>query len=399
MPPGGAGTTSAMGADGKLLTSRQRVRMALEHREPDRVPIDLAGSSTTSVAVSTYGPLRAFLGLPPDPVTVLDPVQQLPYVGDDLLVALGVDTRSVHPRRGDVAPPFIEDEGEYWSYHDRWGIKLRMPKESPYYFDRVAFPIGAASVEAVDDYRWPQPITPPPGLREVARDLDFRSEYALVGGSYIGIGGIFEQGWKLLGMEEALMGILTEPGFGARLLDRVTDAYIEGADNYLDEVGDYLDVFMFADDVCTQTGWIVSPELYASLIKPRHRRLFDAVRAKTDAKIFYHSCGAVFDLIPHLIEVGVDIVNPVQVSARGMDTRMLKKAYGSDVVFWGGGVDTQHVLPFGTAEDVRAEVERRIDDLAPGGGFVFAAVHNIQALVPPENIVTAFNTALTYGRY
>jgi len=134
------------------------------------------------------------------------------------------------------------------------------------------------------------------------------------------------------------------------------------------------------------------------MIKPKQRRLLEAIKRKTDARIYYHSCGAVFDLIPDLIDLGFDILNPVQVSARGMDTRRLKEAYGNDIVFW-GGIDTQHVLPFGKPEEVADEVRRRIDDLAPGGGFIFAAVHNIQALVPPENIVAMFETALEYGRY
>ena len=135
---------------------------------------------------------------------------------------------------------------------------------------------------------------------------------------------------------------------------------------------------------------MISPSTYAQLIKPRQRRLFDAIHAKTHAKLIYHGCGAVFELIPHLIEIGVDVLNPVQVSAKGMNSARLKAAYGRDIVFWGGGVDTQRVLPFGTPDDVRAEVLRRVRDFAPGGGFVFAPVHNIQAGVPPANIVAAF---------
>jgi uroporphyrinogen decarboxylase len=135
------------------------------------------------------------------------------------------------------------------------------------------------------------------------------------------------------------------------------------------------------------------------MIKPKQRRLVNAIKKKTNAKLFYHSCGATRDLIPDLIDLGFDILNPVQVSAKGMDTGKLKQDFGRDITFWGGGVDTQHVLPFGKPQDVADEVKRRIDDLAPGGGFVFAAVHNIQALVPPENIVAMFDTALEYGKY
>jgi uroporphyrinogen decarboxylase len=182
-------------------------------------------------------------------------------------------------------------------------------------------------------------------------------------------------------------------------MDRITDIYIESVDRYLEQVGDYIDVFTYWDDVSTQDGWMISPQTYAALVKPRQKRLFEAIRRRTNAKLLYHCCGAAAELYPHLIEIGVDIVNPVQVSARGMDTRQLKERFGRDLVFWGGGVDTQRVLPFGTPQEVRDEVRRRIDDLAPGGGFVFAAVHNIQAFVAPENIVAAFETVLECGGY
>jgi uroporphyrinogen decarboxylase len=219
-----------------------------------------------------------------------------------------------------------------------------------------------------------------------------------VGSAVIG-GGIFEQPARTMGLQNFLMALLTEPKFADRLMEQITDIYIESCDSYLDELGRYLQVFTFWDDVCTQDGWMIRPEIYRTMIKPKQKRLVEAIKKKTDAKLFYHSCGATFDLIPDLIEIGFDILNPVQVSARGMDTKRLKQEFGKDMVFWGGGVDTQRVLPFGKPEEVVEEVKRRIDDLAPGGGFVFAAIHNIQAFVPPENIVAAFDTALTYGAY
>ncbi len=381
------------------MNPRERVLAALNHREPDRVPVDLGGSSTTSIAASTYGQLRDHLALPAEEIAIIDHVQQLAYTSDDLLRRLSVDTRVVHVSPGTIPPPDIVDDGDYFAYFDRWGIKLRMPKETGYYFDRVEFPIKEASLAGLEAYPWPPRIEAPSELRARARSLYEKTDHALVGGSFMGIGGIFEQAWKLVGLEDALMAMLTDRVFAEQLLDAVTDAYIEAATAYLDAVGEYLHVFTFADDICSQDSWIVSPEFYTTLIKPRQRRLFEAVKRKTNAKIFYHSCGAAFDLIPHLIEIGVDIINPVQVSAQGMDTKRLKAAYGRDVVFWGGGVDTQHVLPFGTPQQVADEVRRRIDDLAPGGGFVFAAVHNIQALVPPANVVAAFDTAADYGRY
>jgi len=381
------------------MNPRERVLVALSHREPDRVPVDLGGSSTTSIAASTYGQLRDHLVLPPEEVAIIDYGQQLAYLADDLLERLRVDTRVVHVARGSIRPPEVFDDGDFLAYFDRWGIKCQMPKDNGHYFDRVGFPIKDATVAGLEAYPWPPRIEPPSGLRARARYLHENTDYALIGGSFMGIAGIFEQAWKLVGFEDALMAMFTDRAFAERLLDAVTDAYIETAMGYLDEVGEYLHVFTFADDINTQDGWIVSPEFYVTLIKPRQRRLFEAVKRKTNAKIFYHGCGAVFDLLPHLLEIGVDIINPVQVTAQGMDTKRLKATYGKDVVFWGGGVDTQQVLPFGTPQQVADEVKRRIDDLAPGGGFVFNTVHNIQPLVPPENIVAAFDTAASYGRY
>jgi uroporphyrinogen decarboxylase len=220
----------------------------------------------------------------------------------------------------------------------------------------------------------------------------------LVGSAVIG-GGIFEQPARTMGLEDFFVALVTEPKFSDRMMDQITEIYIESCNNYLEQVGEYLHVFTYWDDVSGQDGWLISPDIYRKVIKPKQRRLLEAIQSKTNAKVYYHSCGAVYDLIPDLIELGFDILNPVQVSAHGMDTKRLKEEYGKDIVFWGGGVDTQRVLPFGEPGEVADEVKRRIDDLAPGGGFVFAAVHNIQALVPPENIVTVFETALGYGKY
>jgi len=274
-----------------------------------------------------------------------------------------------------------------------------MPKEGGLYFDWVEFPIKEPTMQALETYAWPQPDPPEYNirLREQAKHLYENSDYALVGSAVIG-GGIFEQPARTMGLENFLMALINEPEFADRMMDHITEIYIESCNNYLEQVGEYLQVFTYWDDLCGQHGWLIAPDVYRRKIKPKQRRLVEAIKSKTDAKIYYHSCGAVFDLIPDLIELGFDILNPVQVSARGMDTMRLKQAYGKDITFW-GGIDTQHVMPFGKPEEVAEEVKRRIDDLAPGGGFVFANVHNIQAFVPPENIVAAYETALEYGAY
>jgi uroporphyrinogen decarboxylase len=374
--------------------------LALNHQEPDRIPIDLGGSICSSIHRDAYIELKQRLGMDVEEIQMVDYVQQLPYLDEALLQRFGVDFRMVQLPAATAPDLEIFEEGNYYAFIDRWGSKLHMPKEGGLYFDWVDFPVQEATTSALDDYAWPQPDPPEYNaqLREQAKYLYAHTDYALVGSAIIG-GGIFEQPARTMGLENFFVALVKEPAFAECMMDQITEIYIESCDNYLEQVGEYLQVFTYWDDVSGQDGWLISPDIYRTMIKPKQRRLLEAIKRKTDAKVYYHGCGAVYDLIPDLIELGFDILNPVQVSARGMDTKRLKEEYGQDMVFWGGGVDTQHVLPFGRAEEVADEVKRRIDDLAPGGGFVFAAVHNIQALVPPENIVTMFETAIEYGKY
>lgn len=382
------------------MNPRERVLLALNHKEPDRIPIDLGGTIVSSITRRSYIDLKNYLGMPVEEINMLDYIQQLPYVDETLMQRFGVDFRMVQLPAATAPGVIIFEEGDYYAIVDRWGAKLHMPKDGGLYFDWVDFPFTETTLEALERYNWPRPDPQEYNvkLRQQAQYLYENSDYALVGSAIIG-GGIFEQPARVIGLENFLMALVQEPQFADRIMDRITDIYIESCNNYLDELGKYLHVFIYYDDLCGQEGWMIRPDLYRKMIKPKQRRLVEAITRKTGAKLFYHSCGASRDLIPDLIDVGFDIINPVQVSARGMDTRRLKQDFGRDIVFWGGGVDTQHVLPFGKPADVVDEVKRRIDDLAPGGGFVFAAIHNIQAFVPPENIVAAFDTALEYGKY
>jgi uroporphyrinogen decarboxylase len=371
----------------------------LNHQEPDRIPIDLGGTIVSSIVKQSYIELKQYLGLPLESIKMLDYVQQLPYVDDRLLERFGVDFRMVQLPSATSLDVEIFEEGEYFAFIDRWGSKLHMPKNKGLYFDWVEFPIKDTTVTALDHYRWPEPdsVEVNQQLGMQAKKLYETTDYALVGSAVIG-GGIFEQPARVMGLENFMMALVTEHTFADRLMGTITDIYIESCRRYLDQVGPYIQVFTFWDDLAGQNGWLINPVVYLNIIKPKQKRLVEEIKKKTDAKLFYHSCGATRGLIPDLIEIGFDILNPVQVSAKGMDTKELKRDFGKEIVFWGGGVDTQHVLPFGNLEQVSDEVKRRIDDLAPGGGFVFAAVHNIQAHVPPQNIVAAFDTALEYGR-
>jgi len=382
------------------MNPRERVMLALNHKEPDRIPIDLGATIVSSITKSSYISLKNHLGFSLEEINILDYVQQLPYLDEALLQRFGVDFRMLQlPAAVATAPEFFE-EGDYYAFIDRWGSKLHMPKEGGYYFDWVDFPIKEFTLQALDQYAWPAP-QPKEYFRQLGEQAKFlyeNSDYALVGSALFG-GGIFEQPARTIGLENFLMAIVAEQQFADRLMEQITDLYIEACNHYLDEVGGYIQVFAYWDDLNTQNGWMINPDTYRKMIKPKQRRLVEAIKKKTDAKLFFHGCGATFDLIPDLIDLGFDILNPVQVSARGMDSKRLKQTYGNDITFWGGGVDTQRVLPFGTPAEVIEEVKRRIDDLAPGGGFIFAAVHNIQAQVPPENITALFDTASEYGKY
>jgi uroporphyrinogen decarboxylase len=200
------------------------------------------------------------------------------------------------------------------------------------------------------------------------------------------------------GFDTFLEDLLINRGFAEELMDRILAIEIDIVSGFLNAVGPHIDIIAFKDDLAMQSGPIVSPALFREAIKPRMRKLIEAIRSRTQAKIWFHSCGSVYFAIPDLIELGIDVLNPVQVRAVGMDTARLKREFGQHLAFW-GGIDTQHVLPFGTPEDVRREVRQRIQDLAPGGGYVLASVHNIEADVPGENIWAMVQAAHEYGRY
>lgn len=382
------------------MNARERVDLALNHQEPDRVPIDIGGTLCTSIHRDMYAALGQHLGFSIKYPVIVDPFQQLPYVDREIQDRFRADVRMVLPLPEKITAPEIQVDGDYYVMVDDWGAKVHMPVQDGFYFDWVEFPLVEPTMEALENFRWPEPV-PDKDLDELGQQAEsmYQSQpYALTGSGIPG-GGIFEQASTLMGFENFFIALAQEPAFVDRLLEKITDIYVEYCGRYLERVGRYIQVVTYWDDVCGQDGWLISPRLYRTIVKPKQQRLVQAIKSKTNAKVFYHGCGAVFDLIPDLIEIGIDIINPVQVSARGMDTKKLKQAFGRDIVFWGGGVDSQSVLPFGTPEQVSDEVKRRIDDLAPGGGFVFAPVHNIQPKVPPENIVAMYETALEYGRY
>ncbi len=383
-------------------TSRMRVEAALNHKEPDRVPFDLGGTILTGIHEQAYRRLRAYLGLPEVEVEIEDLFQQLAKVHEDVRQRLKVDVCGINPGapRGFHMKRWSEDG--YHKYRDEWGIEWWMPQEGGFYYDMRAHPLAnVTSVAELARVKWPDPLDPGryEGIAEQADRLMNDKQVAYVLGR--NAAGILEVALWMRGFENYYCDMLTNRPLAEALLDVVCEIKMKYWARVLECVGRNVMIVSEADDLCTQDRPLVAPELYRELLKPRHAKLFAFIRkhAKTDVKIFYHCCGAVAPLLPDLIESGIDILNPVQVSAAGMDTKELKRRFGKDLTFWGGGVDTQHVLPRGTPAEVKAEVRRRIDDLAPGGGFIFNTVHNIQADVPPQNIVAMWEALQEFGNY
>ncbi len=386
----------------QLWTSRLRVEAALNHREPDRVPYDLGGTILTGIHQHAYRHLRCFLGLPPEVVELEDPIQQLARVNEDLKQKFQVDVYGLNPGkpRGIGRPGWSEDG--YDKLEDEWGIEWWKPQDGGFYYDMRRHPLAAVdNVRDLAKYKFPDPLDPGryEGMADRADELLNQRQVAYVLGR--NAPGIFEIALWMRGFENFFCDMVTNQAFAEALLDIITEIKMRYWERALALVGPNVMMVSEADDLASQNRCLVSRELYRRLIKPRHTRLFSFIKrqARVPVKIFYHSCGAVAPLIPDLIESGIDILNPVQVSAAGMDTGELKKQFGRDLTFYGGGVDTQQVLPRGTPQQVRDEVRRRIDDLAPGGGFIFNTVHNIQADVPPENIVAMWETLREHGVY
>ncbi len=264
-----------------------------------------------------------------------------------------------------------------------------------HYFDIAGFPLRGRDEAG---YEWPEPIRSSrlEALEAVAES--YIETGAAVCSPTTG-NGFLQLGAQLFGYDDWFAMLALEPARVERFLDRLLQHKIAYWDSVLQRFGDRIDIACESDDLGTQKGPWISLEMWRSLMKPRLRALVDFIKRKADIPVYLHSCGAISEYIPDLIEAGVDILNPIQVSAANMDTRRLKKEFGKDIVFWGGGIDTQHTLPNGSVSEVRDEVKRRLDDLAPGGGFIFAAVHNIQSDVPPENVIAMIETVLDYGRY
>jgi len=406
------------------MNSRERVLTALKHEEPDRVPIDLGGTpGSTGIHALAYIKLKKKLGIEGGKTRIYDPWQQLAKPEPEVLRRIGADVYSitVPPKKWvksslpDGSPCEVPDNWKPVRLPDgslaqifRGKVIAKMPKGG-LYFDPVYAPLAKATIKDLRDFDWPAPFSfyripnvkevdsYVEGLAEEARYWYENSDFALLG--TFG-GSIFEAAYGLRGFTNFIRDLKFNRRFAEALLDKLLETNLEYAKAYLKAVGNYVQVIMVGgEDMGTQHGPVISPETYRELIKPRHQELWSFLKKRSGAYIFVHCCGSICELIPDLIDAGADILNPVQISARGMDSKKLKEKFGEDVTFWGGGCDTQRILPYGRREDVEREVKRRISDFAPGGGFIFAQVHNIQPDVPAENMIEMYRVARTYGRY
>jgi uroporphyrinogen decarboxylase len=379
------------------MNSRQRVWAALNHQEPDRVPFDLGGTTVTGIHVTAYQNLRDYLGLPAVQVRLADLVEQLAELDDDVASQLQPDCGRVAPGLASSYERVFRDEGDYVVFADEWGIDWAMPKQGGFFYDMVGHPLAdASSIEGLRDYRWPDPLDPGrfAGLGERARALRREGKAVVLAPHCVGPTEMhaFLRGWEQYYIDFALNPRLVE-----YLLDRIVDLKLAYWEQALREVGDDVDVVVEADDFAGQQRMLISPDTFRTMLKPRYARLFGFIHDHTSAKLFLHSCGAMHAVIGDLIDCGLDILNPVQKSATGMDLGELKREFGRDLVFWGGGVDTQGVFASGTPDEIREDVRQSIEALAPGGGFVFATIHNTQANVPAENFCAMWEALQTYG--
>jgi len=394
------------------MTPRERVLAALRHEQPDRVPLDLGGLESSGMTAMAYNALRAHLGMPQGRTQVYDTYQQIARIEDDLLERFEVDTVPLlmEPRQW---KPWALPDGSPCEIPEKWNpvaenggfvvkdasgkVVARMPGGG-FYFEPVNPPLAAVTeisqldehAEAISSFDWPSFADESyDEMAARAKRLHDDTDLCVVANFMCHL---LAAGQILRGFENFMVDLMVQPELAHALLERLTDAYCRRADDYFAAVGDYVQVVLVNDDLGTQGGPMLSPECFREMILPYQRRFFAYMKqAAPETFLLLHSCGSVREFIPDLIDAGVDALNPVQVSAARMDSAELKSEFGDRLTFWGGGCDTQRVLNSGTPAQVAEEVKRRVGDLAPGGGFVFCQVHNIQADVPPENVVAMFD--------
>lgn len=374
------------------MTHRDRLLAALEHKKTDRVPYDLGSSNVSTIHKRAYENLIEQLGIEDKEIRMMDKAQQLVIPCEELLRKLDIDTRGVflsHPKENKST---IISENEFI---DVFGVTQTRPEEG-LYFDVSNSPLAnAETLEEVMEYKFPSvdDIASNDGVYERAKYLHENTDYAIVGnfGS-----SIFMKVQQIRGYSETLMDMAADEDIANYLLDKVLDLRIALVGKLIDACGEYLDIIEMADDIAGQNAPIISVDMYREMIKPRTKKLISYIKSRCNAKVLYHSCGDVYTLIDEFIDAGIDILNPIQVSAGNMsDIKRLKEKYGDKISFW-GGICSTNVLPVGNPVDVRKAVEKSIEILGEGGGYVLCGSHNIQPDVTPENTFSIYHKDNNY---
>ncbi|MBN1817274.1 MAG: hypothetical protein JW828_07915 [Sedimentisphaerales bacterium] len=408
------------------MNSRERVLASLNHRQPDRVCIDFGGHRSSGIMAIVYAKLKKALGITSGDIYIYDLIQQLAIVEPPVQEAFGVDTVEmgrafltedkdwkdwILPDGTPCKIPFyinLEKRGDDWILLGDKGQELAIQKKGCLYFEQTYWPMADRDIreddfsdleEQLGNHMW---ATAHPGahlpldeaglseMTQRAKTLRESTDRAIIG---LFGGNMFEVPQMLLRMDNYLMYLGLYPEHVERLSEKLCSVYLNNLEKWLGAVGPYIDVILFGDDLGSQMGPLISPQMYRRFFKPYHKRLWNRARELADVKVNLHCCGSVAPLLDDIIDAGADAINPVQVGARNMDAPMLKERFGDRICLWGGGCDTQTILPDATPEQIAEHVKKQIDILHPGGGFVFQQVHNIMANVSPQNIIAMFEAA------
>ena len=405
------------------MKSRERVLTAINHKEPDRVAVDFGGHRSSGIMAIAYARLKKYLGITGGDIYVYDIPQQLAIIEPEVLDRFQVDVIELGRGFGlekeywkewqlpDGTPGkipahinLVKENGNWFACSDD-GTRIAAQPKGSLYFDQIYFPLqGVKDLKTVDfdaafeKSMWNKLSNPPAPLgydsegmqklREGAKKLRESTDRAIV--ALFG-GNLHEIPQFLFRADNWFMMLASEPDQTHHFLDQLVEYHLNNLEKFLSAVGDYIDIIQFGDDLGMQTGPQISKKMYDTFLKPRHSILWNRAKKLANVKVMLHCCGGVYPLLPSFIEAGLDIINPVQTTCKDMEAERLKKEFGKDLVFWGGGCNTRDILGTSTPEQVAQDVRERVNILAPGGGFVFQQIHNIMANVPPENIVAMFN--------
>ena len=378
------------------MTSRERILTILQHKEADRVGLDLGVGGSCKISLILYKKLLDYFGIKEE-VVCCNKLIQMALASDAFLEKLGCDARTPFPVQVSSTPLKEWEDADGYFMQDSWGTISRMPKVNGHYYDLVGPPLAGTLDDESTVYAFPEVPEIAPKAVEQAKAYQ-KAGYPVILPDPFG-NGFLQTAPKVYGYEDWMMMLALDD----KRTDWFMDTLLERKMKYWDKIaaafGDSVDIVVELDDLGTQGGPFIDPEMLRKKIKPYYKKLYDYIHKVVKAKVFMHSCGSVVKFIPDFIDVGVDILNPVQISAEGMDPAYLKKEFGKDIVFWGGGIDTQIVLPSGTKQQIRDMVKRNMEIFGKDGGYVFATVHNTQSDVSVENFITmweAFQNCCAY---